>query len=171
MDITMIVLRVLHIFAGVFWVGAGLMVFFVVLPFTQSAGEEGLRFGQRLLSQSKYGVYMSIAAPLNVLSGVLMYWSVSNGFRLAWLATPSGVVLTIGSLIGICAFVVGMAVHNPTSVRLAALGKEIAAAGGKPTPEQAQILGKLQSRIARAGVWSMIFMIISVIGMAAARYV
>jgi uncharacterized membrane protein len=171
MDITMIVLRLFHIIAGVFWVGAALLVFFVILPFTQSTGEEGRRFLQRLLSQSRYSVYMTWAALLNVISGVLMYWFTSNGVRLTWLVSPGGMVLTIGALVGIGAFLIGMLVHGPTSNRLASLGKEIAAGGAPPTPAQAQELTALQARIARASVWSMIFMIISVIGMAVARYV
>jgi hypothetical protein len=114
---------------------------------------------------------MGIAALLTVISGVLMYWSVSNGFRLAWLATSSGIVLSIGALAGILAYVVGVTIHAPTGARLAAIGKEIAAAGGKPTPEQLQMLGKLQARIASANRWSAIFLITATIGMAIARYV
>ena len=171
MDITMIVLRLFHIFAGVFWVGAGLMAIAVLVPFTQFAGEEGKRFGQRFMSQSKYGMFMGIASMLTVLSGALMYWRVSNGFRLTWLTSPTGIVLTIGALAGILALVLGMTVHSPTGARLAALGKEIAAAGGAQTPAQAQTLGQLQARIAKANRWSAVLLITATIGMAIARYV
>jgi hypothetical protein len=171
MDIAMVVLRLFHIFAGVFWVGAALMVFFVVLPFAQSAGDEGRRFLQRLLSQSRYSAYMTWASLLNVISGVALYWLASSGLRMTWLVSASSIVLTIGALAGLGSFLIGILVHGPTTNRLAALGKEIAAAGGPPTPAQAQTLGQLQARIARAGAWSITCMIISVMGMAAARYV
>ena len=40
MDLYLIVLRALHIFAGVFWVGAALMFFFFVEPTTKKLGPQ-----------------------------------------------------------------------------------------------------------------------------------
>jgi len=172
MDITMIVLRLFHIFAGVFWVGAGLMAICSPRTFTQFAGEEGKRFGQRFMSQSKYGMFMGIASMLTVLSGALMYWRVSkrvsvdlahvaNRYRADdWRACGHS-----GACPGNdCSFADGCAIVG--------VGQRDCRGGRNAQhPAQAQTLGQLQARIAKANTWSAIFLITATIGMAIARYV
>lgn len=171
MDIYVIVLRLVHIFAGVAWVGAGLLVMNVVEPFARTAGPEGERFLQRLIGQSKYSQYMGIVGGLNTLSGILLYWRESGGLQPIWIMTAAGIVLTIGGLAGISAFLVGPLVHAPTGARLAAIGKEIEASGKPPSPVQLAELQSLQNKIAGANKLSAVLLIILVAGMAIAREV
>ncbi len=169
MDITMVVLRLVHIFGGVLWVGAGMLMVFVTEPFAKSLGAEGERFLGRLLSQSKYAPFMGLAALLTTLSGVLLYWRDSGGLQAAWIGTGAGAALTIGGVAGIGAWLVGMMMNGRSGMRLAAIAKEMG--GNPPTPAQGQEIRALQARIEQGNVWTTALMIVAVIGMAVARYV
>ena len=169
MDVIMVVLRLIHIFAGAYWFGAGMMMLLVAEPFAKAVGAEGERFIGRLLGQSRYSPLMGVAALLVTLSGLLLYWRDSGGLQAVWIATGAGIALTIGGLAGIAAWLVGILVHAPVGARLAAIAKELR--GGPPTPVQAQEIRALQSRLAQASTWSAVLMIVALGGMALARYV
>jgi hypothetical protein len=82
---------------------------------------------------------------LHVFFGILY----SMRFSTAFLGTPEGIVLTLGGILGLGAFVIGVFVQRPVAGRLGALGAQIQAAGGPPTPEQAAELGRLRERLGR----------------------
>ncbi|MBI4790315.1 MAG: hypothetical protein HY782_25055 [Chloroflexi bacterium] len=169
MDITMVILRLIHIFGGAYWFGSGMLAVFVVEPFAKTVGAEGERFVGRLLSQSKYSPYMGISAVLTTLSGVLMYWRDSGGLQAAWIATNAGIALTIGGAAGIGAWLVGMLVHAPASARLAAIAKEMG--NGAPTPAQIEQIRAVQGKLKQGNAWETVLMVVTLIGMAVARYV
>lgn len=169
MDITMVVLRLIHVFAGIAWGGAAFLMVLVTEPYAKSLGAEGERFLGRLLSQSKYSAFMGISALLTTFAGILLYWRDSGGLQTAWIATNAGIVLTIGGAAGIGAWLVGMMMNGRSGMRLAALAKEMG--GNPPTPAQAQEIRALQVTIERGSVWGTALMIVAVIGMAVARYV
>jgi hypothetical protein len=88
-----------------------------------------------------------------VLSGLRLY---SMRFSTAFLGTPEGIVLTLGALLGLGAFFLGVFVQRPAAQRMSALGAQIAAAKGPPTPEEAadmQALRARLSKIARLTAW------------------
>lgn len=170
MDVVGIILRLIHIFAGVFWAGATFMVVGFVYPTVQELGPEGQRFMQRLVQQRKYTTYVSAAGGLTILAGLLLYWRDSGGLRIGWITSGFGLALTIGGLAAIATLVLGFAVTKPTVEGLAALGKEIQAGGKPPTPEQMARLQGLQRRMSQALMWTTVLLVIAVAGMAVARY-
>ncbi|MCP4423851.1 MAG: hypothetical protein GY803_05100, partial [Chloroflexi bacterium] len=131
-----IVLRLIHIIAGVFWAGAGLMNVGFVSPAAKKAGPEGGKFMQTLVQQTQFSHVMDIAAILTILSGSWLIWIISGGFQLEWLATRKGLSLTIGGLTAIIAYALAWIIIKPTLARIGQLGKEMASAGGPPGPEQ-----------------------------------
>jgi len=170
MDIYTIVLRLLHILAGVFWVGAIWMMVGFLMPTAQASAPEGPKFIQRLM-QGRLPKVLSAAAGTNILAGVLLYWKDSGGFRLDWITTAAGLSFTIGGVAAIIAFVLGFTVSKSAADRLAALGKEIQAGGKPPTPEQAAELKRQQAKLSTGAKWTAALLTIALIEMAIARYV
>jgi len=170
MDLYVIVLRIVHVFGGVFWAGTTFLFTGYVGPAVMASGPEGNKFMQALLGQTRFLRVIAAAAGLTALSGLLLYWRASGGLRPAWIGTGTGLGFTIGGLAGLLAFVVAIAMQNRAGRRLAALGREVQAAGGPPTPEQGAQMQAAGRAIGQGGRWSSILLIIAVLGMATAQY-
>jgi uncharacterized membrane protein len=164
-----IVLRIVHIGSAVFW--AGTIFFFALffLPRIKALGPEGGGVMQRITAPP-FPAAMTWAAALTALSGVLLYWRSSGGFRAEWVTTGTGLVLAIGGLSGLFAFLEGLLVSRPTTLRIAALGRAVAAAGGPPTPAQGAELQTLAAKLERALYRGAYLLLAALVGMAAARY-
>jgi uncharacterized membrane protein len=170
MDIVLIILRLIHIFSGVFWVGATLVVTGFLQPAAAAAGPEGGKFMQRLFYQTRFGPAQGIAGALTILSGLAMYLRDSGGLQLAWITSGSGLVLTIGGLAGILAGVVGIVAGAPAGSRLAALTQQIQTSGAPPMAAQIAEIQPLQKRINQVTMWTTLLLIIALAAMATARY-
>ena len=168
MDIYAIVLRLLHIVGGVFWVGTAWMIAGFLYPTANASAPEGPRFLQRLF-QSRLPAITSAAAGINILAGLLLYWK-DTGLRLEVITQRPFLVFGIGGVAAIAAFVIGIAVTKPAADRLVALSKEIQAAGKPPTPEQVAELQQLGKRTFDAAKWVAALLAISLVAMAVARY-
>jgi uncharacterized membrane protein len=172
MSLTLIVLlRIIHILAGVFWAGAAFMVAAFLEPNARALGPDASKFMQRLVGQMHMTTIIILAAFLNVLAGVWLYWIFSGGFQVKWITSAHGLSLTIGALAAIVTFILGLGVTRPTLVRMGALGQEMQSAGGPPKPEQMAQMQSLQTRLATAGRAGAVLLVIAVIGMAVARYI
>jgi hypothetical protein len=165
MDVLMALLRLIHIFAGVLWVGTAFFFILFLEPTIEAAGADGGKFMQRLM-QTRLAVTLSLASALVVISGLVMYWVRSGGLQAAWIGSRAGIALTVGGAAGTLAFVVGLLVQAPASARIAALQKEIQAAGGPPSPAQMAAIGAQQKRVAVGSRWGAVLMVIALIGMA-----
>jgi uncharacterized membrane protein len=165
MQLIILLLRLVHIVSGTFWVGSALLIALIILPGLRKSGPGS----ERVLPMAKISQALSIASLLTVAAGVLLYWLIYR-FNLGWILTLSGTALTLGSLAGIAAFLIGTFSTGPKARRLAELGRQVQAAGGPPTPAQAQELGKLQAQLAASSTWSTILATVSLILMSVARY-
>lgn len=170
MDAYVIVLRIVHILAGAFWVGATAMIFLFIQPSARELGPEGGRFMLHLAIRKRVTTIVLWAAGLNVAAGLLLYWRSSDGLRTAWITSAPGLTFSVGGLAAIAAFSIGLSTVRPTVRTIAALGQAIAGSGGPPTPEQAQELQGLQRRMAAAGKVVLVLLTVAVVGMASARY-
>jgi uncharacterized membrane protein len=164
-----VVLRLIHIFAGIFWAGVSFFTAGLLIPAVAKMGPEGGRFTQTFVQRTQLSKYMSLTAILTTAAGILLY-VIDSGFQPAWITSGSGVGWTIGGLAGIAAFLHGLFVTGRASSRIAGLGQEIAAAGGPPSPAQMAEMERLQGKIRRAGVVSAALLAVAVLGMAVARY-
>ncbi len=171
MNVLMILLRLVHIGAGVFWAGAAVMIAAFVEPAVKESGPEGGRFMQRLVRGQRLSTYMSLSSLATALSGLILYWPVSGHLSVQWLTSGPGLTLTIGSVAGLLAFAIGSLVNGPTAGKIAALGQEMQAAGGPPNPAQVAAMGSLQTRMRTAGIVDAALLGIAVAGMAIASYV
>ena len=168
MDIYVIVLRLIHIFSGIFWVGTSFFLYFFLQPGVKAAGPAGGAVMGRI-STSRFPMVIGLAALFTVLAGFLLYWKDSGGLQLDFITSSAGIMLTLGALGGIVAFGVSFGVQMPVTLRMAAIQKAAQASGQPPTPAQMQELQVLGKRMEVATRWGVIFMIIAVIGMATAR--
>ena len=165
MQFILIILRLVHIAAGTFWAGSALMIAFVILPGVRKAGPGG----ERNLPMAQISQAMSIAALLTTVAGLLLYGWVSR-FAWDWIISPLGLGLTLGSLAGLAAFLLGLLSTGPTGKKVGALAGQMQAASGPPKPEQVAEMGRLQAKLATSSMWSTILTTAALALMAVARY-
>ena len=170
MNVLMIFLRLVHIFSGIFWVGTSLFFVLFFEKIVKSAGPAGGAVMGKL-AMSSFPTAAAFASGLTVAAGLAMYYIDSKGFQGGWILSPGPLTLTVGSISGILAMLVGLTVQRPAMARLSALQKEIQQAGGQPTPAQLQELQAVQKRFSMASRLAVVLMVIAVIGMESAREV
>lgn len=169
MDGFMVVMRLIHIFAAVYWVGAGMFVVAMLLPAVRAQGTEGDRFFLGFLKHTRFELSMPVSALLTTLAGLALYDRVSDHFNSDWMQSDAGIVLSIGSLAGIAAFLHGgAAIGRTTGKYRAALAAVFE--GQDPTQEQRDTLARVRAKVMRQAPTSVVLQLIALAGMAAARY-
>lgn len=93
------VLRVLHIVAGLIWVGAALLLSFYIEPMAAASGGRG--FLRTLYSKSSLPRLIPLSAIVTTVAGILLYGLLSYHEAMS---SAMGVILSIGALIGLLAF-------------------------------------------------------------------
>jgi uncharacterized membrane protein len=137
-------LRVIHIFAAVTWVGGGVFLASVVVATVQAAGANGGRFMLRLASAGRMIRVLGGSAIATVLAGALWHVPTSGFFNSKWLSSRHGIFLTLGAVVGILAMLDGAFRTGPIGAKMAAVANDILARQGPPPPDlmkQAQKLG------------------------------
>lgn len=165
-----IVLRIVHIGAGVFWAGGVLFMNFVVGPAIAAAGPEGFRVIQELNRRRYFDIILG-SALLTILAGLDLVRRDSAGFTASWFRSPFGVGISTGMFAAVIAFLIGALLIKPAMHRLSSLGGEMARAA---SPEARAALGPqvdaARSRLIAFGMVGSFFVIIAVFAMATARY-
>ena len=170
MDVYMIILRLIHIIAGTFWVGSGAFLIFWVSPTIKKLGPDGAKFMQTLIRAPGYAAFFPILSLATTIAGALLYYEVSDGFNADWMELDSSIVLSIGAVAGVLAFGHGGATLGRASGKMVKLANEIDAQGGPPKPEQ---MAEIQETAAYIDLHSRIsfgLMMVAVVCMSAARY-
>jgi uncharacterized membrane protein len=166
MDFVMLVLRLTHIFAGVFWVGATLTMNFYLVPASGATGQAGQQVMHHLMTKARFSTVMTAAGILAVLAGYAMYWLDSDGFSSAWTHSGPGIGFAIGGAAGL----LGLIFRFLANRNMTALSSLAAGIQGQPTNEKTQKLVSLQrkqARLDRLNTWALI---VAVLFMATARY-
>lgn len=169
MELYPLVLRVLHVGAGVFWAGATWTLAGFLTPAVKATGASGREVMGQISGKLRMSDVLGVSAATNAVTGLLLYWRISSGFHSRWLASGPGIGLTIGALAGIVAFFIGLLVTRPTTVQIGALGARLAGAEGPPEPALLQRMGALQAKLEAAGLWISILLAVAVIAMASAQ--
>jgi hypothetical protein len=164
------VLRLVHILSGVFWAGVNFTMAGFITPSVKATSPGSSGFMQHLAQKSGLPRYAEIAGWLTIIAGLALYWVLSDGFQLSWFVTRRGIVLAFGGLLAIAAMILAYAVQKPAAKRIGALGQEIQAGGGPPSPEQIAEMQALQNRMAQGARWTAILLVIAVAAMALSRY-
>lgn len=167
----LIILRLLHIGCGIGWAGGTIYLAFFVEPAVRSSGPEGAKFMQQLMRTNRFPIVIMLMAIITVLAGSLLIWKMSAGLQTAWIMSENGMVLTVGALLAISAFLIGFFVSRPASFRMEKIAKAIAISGGVPTPAQKEELIILRNKLGVAGRIIALLLIIAIVGMSIFRYV
>jgi len=166
MNNLMIVLRLIHIIGGVFWVGTSLLFDFFIVPGLRAADVAGKKSFSQLLIKTHLGEVHGISGILTALAGVGLYWIDSQGFTSAWTHAAAGLGFGIGAIFGVFAFITGILGAIP----LRTLAETSVQIQGSPTPEQNDKLQAAQVRLGVIGRIDSIVLILALICMATARY-
>jgi uncharacterized membrane protein len=164
-----ITLRLIHILAGIFWVGAIFLIAGFLLPTARSSGPEGGRFMRHLMLQRRLPVFLGIAMLLTLLSGFTLYGRLAAATEGAWASTPAGIGYGVGGLAAILGAIIGGAISGPAARRMAAIGQQ-ASRGDALSAEQQAEMQRLQARSALGSRVTAGLLAIAAGAMAIARY-
>jgi uncharacterized membrane protein len=166
MDIVILALRLIHVFSGVFWVGAALAMTFFITPTVGATAEAGQKFMSHLMSQTRFSNTMMIVGVSTVLAGAAMYWIDSNGFTSDWMMAGPGIGFGLGAVLAVVGLGAGMMIPRAA----ASMGKLAAQFKGAPTPDQQSQMAALRKRMALVSTVNAYCLIIATVLMATARY-
>lgn len=163
-----IILRLIHILAGTFWVGSAFLMAGFLVPAMRTTGAEGGRFIQTLMQRQRLPIYLGIAMLLTILSGIAMYARMAAATHGAWAETRQGIVFGIGGLAAILGAFIGSMISGAAGRKMAAIGQSVGSGG--PTPEQQAELRRLQTRVGMGTRAAAAFLAVAAGSMAIARY-
>jgi uncharacterized membrane protein len=161
-----IILRLLHILGGVFWVGGALAMNFFFGPTIGATGDSGKQVAGYLMGRTRFTAAMTGGAMVTVIAGFLLYGIDSNWFSSAWQSSGPGIGFAIGALFALVGLVTGIMNGNNNK----AMGRIGAQIQGKPTNEQAAQLGAIRKQQAWVVPVNTYSLLLAVCFMAIARY-
>ena len=168
----MLVFRIVHILAGVAWVGSVFLLVFFIQPSATAIGPAAAPFMAELLGRRRLVDRIIGLATFTVVAGLFLYWHdwhIYGSFD-TWIRSRFGSVLTVGAVASIGALSIGVFGTRPALQRFFALGREVAASGVPPTPEVGAEMTALQGRLKRMARVSLGLLVVAVLCMATARY-
>ncbi len=166
MNALVLLLRFLHIGAGVFWVGGAIFSTFFLGPAAAATGDAGSAVMGYLVSKARISMRFTGAAVITVLAGAALYWIDSGGLTSAWTTSGPGWGFGIGGLFAL----LGLGLSAAVGMNFAKVSRVAAAAQGKPSPAQLTEMRQAQETAGRLSRFSTAALIISLICMATARY-
>ena len=165
----LLILRLLHIVGGAFWVGTVVTGVFFIEPTAQALDREGERFFAHLVIRRRLALVLAVAAVTAIGAGAVMYWIDSDGLRLSWITTHTGLTFTAGGLAALTALAIAAIFLKPEVDRLAALEKHQLDVAR--VQELARVDEAYERRLRH---WSLIqvgLLIFAISAMATARYI
>jgi len=164
-------LRLIHIFAGIFW--AGSLLFFARLlgPALRASGGAGDKVSQDLILNRGIGKVIPITAGLTVLSGITMYIRFAMASQGAWPQSRTGIVFGIGGVAGLLALMAGATMIGPSLERVARTQVEAEKAGRALTDAENQLIAASRARAALGFKLGTPLLLVAIAAMAIGRYV
>lgn len=164
-----LVLRLIHVGAGAFWVGAVFTFFLFVQPAATAVGPEAQKFVFQLLHHKRLPVVILAAAATTVLAGIWLLVVTSNGLDPDLLFDESRLGYTLGGVVAILTFGIGAIYVFPrTKIVERTIGR-LLGEGRPPTPDEQQLLARVGRESRRAGWVVLTGLVIAVVAMATAR--
>jgi len=171
-DWTVLLFRLIHITAGVWWAGSVFLFVVFVQPSARAIAPAGAPFMMELLGKRHMPRRLLEFAGVTIAAGLVLYWiDWHDAASLGDFAKQGfGLGITLGALSAITAFLIGLFATRPTADRFMALAGEVAASGGPPSPEVGQQMQQLQAKLTTLAKVNLAFVTIAVICMGTARY-
>lgn len=166
MDLLMLVLRLLHVVGGVFWVGGAIAMNFFVGSTIRATGDAGKQFAGHLIGKTRFSQFMSYSGMISIVAGFILYGIDSNWFTSAWQSSGPGIGFGIGALFALIGMVSGI-MNGSNNRKMGSLGAQIQ---GKPTSEQAAQLSAIQKQQAWVVPVNTYSLLLALVLMSIARY-
>lgn len=165
----LLLLRLVHVLAGIFWLGAGLLTTIFLAPVLSAAGPAGGAIMQRLRQRGLMD-WMLGAALVTLLSGVRLLWISSAGFSGAYLSSGMGRAFAWAGASALVAFAIAMLVGRPAQARAGQLAVGLSAAADADRPRLEREIASLRRRGALGSTIATALLTLSAAGMSVARY-
>ncbi len=169
MALILTLLRIIHIFSGVAWIGIAFTNIVFLQPAIRGTGQEGQAVMGYLVGRTRFLATSYTVATLSLLSGLIL-WGILSQFRVSYLASAYGLSITIGGLAGLIGWILVMFILRGILNKMQALGAAVRAQEGPPSPEQAAELGNLSARLNSVGQLGLVLIAIALLGMSGAQY-
>ena len=157
--VLLLLLRLVHILSGIFWVGTMMFNTAFLFPAFKDAGPEGAKVGAAL-AKRRFMVVMPIVALVTILSGVWLFSLVSGGFQATFMQSHMATALSFGAACAIVAFIIGVVVVRPAMVQATTLAQS--------NPQRAQVL-RVRADVVGRVVTALV--VLAAAAMAVARYI
>ena len=167
MDI--LILRLIHILAGAFWVGALFTNFLFIQPAVAGAGPSAGGFAYQLLHRRRFSMALLGAGGLTVVAGILLLVLTSNGLDPAALFATSRLGFTVGGVLAILAYGLGSLYVFPRTRTVERVLGGVIAEGRPPTPDEQATLARVGAESRRAGMLVLAGVGLAIAAMATAR--
>jgi uncharacterized membrane protein len=169
MTTELLILRLVHVLGGIFWVGSTLLTTFFLIPAMATMGPAaGEVFAA--IQRRKLSAFLLAAALLTVASGLRLLWITSGGYSPAYFGTAPGFGFATAGTMAIVAFLLGMAVSRPAAVRAARLGAAMSTTPPERRAEVGAQIATLRRRSAVFGTLVAALLVLAAAGMSVARY-
>lgn len=166
-----LVLRVVHVLGGLFWVGTALFNSFFLMPALTAAGPAAGAVMGGLQRRHLFTVLPAVAL-LTILAGLRLLWITSGGFAPGYFATGRGATFAASGGAAIVAFVLGMSAARPAAVRLGKVRQALAhAEGASARADLEREIRRLERRTVTLGWLLNVLLIVAALGMAIGRYI
>lgn len=165
-----LILRLIHILSGAFWLGAAFTMFLFLQPTARATAPEGQRFMLHLLRNRRFSEVVLAAAAMTVGAGAILFWRGSNGLQLTWITQSPGLGLTVGSVAALVAFLLFASIAYPSGRRLVDVGNRLEVERRPPTEDEMRVLADAQRVLRRVGVANLVLLATAAAAMSTARY-
>ncbi len=162
MNILTLVLRLIHILAGVFWVGTAWMITLYIVPAAGAAGDAGQQFMRQLMGKTNLQKILTTSAISTVVAGTILY--IRN--PPTWFGSNAGIGFGIGAVFAFVGFVFGMLIGRNNGAMMQ-LGAQIK---GQPAADQIAQMQVFQKRQRLYSTINIYTLLIAVIFMSISRY-
>jgi hypothetical protein len=168
----MALLRLIHILAGIFWLGATLTLAGFILPVLRDARPDAPSVWGAVMHRQRLQLWINVSMTLAILAGFALYGIDSATSSGAFARSAMGKMLGLGALLAIAAAGVMGAMSQPAGRKLAALAERVdgGSARGTAASDLSAEVAALQARIGRGLTIASVLLLLSATTMAIARY-
>jgi hypothetical protein len=168
----MFAFRSIHILCGVLWVGSTFLFSVFIGPAAQEVGPSaGPLFHKLVIDRRVTKVIMGVATA-TVAAGLFVYWRdwQQAGSLGDFVGTDFGLVLTIGAVLGITAWIWGYFQVGEKVEEMVELTAGAVPDAGPPPPEMLAELERRGAQLKTNGIIDLLLQVGAVIAMSTARY-
>ena len=126
-------------------------------------------FVDEVVNRRKLPIYFITLSTFAVLGGAILYWRASSGLNLDWITSPTGLAFTVGGIAALVAWLGGNLLIPKTLGQLIAVGAQMKASDGPPSPELVGRLHTVQEKLRTIGLIDTVLLGVAVVAMASAR--